>query len=292
VRWRDFIHSRRCVQLACLDCELNSFTSQVEVDMTEYIFEANTHDQELLRMRLIEQAVDEESIARLRSTDVRHGWHCLELGAGAGSIARWMAGAVGDQGRVVAIDRKATYLADLPSPPCEIVEGEFLDLPLDAEFDLAHCRYVMIHNRHSQSMLEKLNRLLRPGAFLVVEEPDFTSAQLLNRESDVSHLRVNKAICRMFEEMELDPAYGLSLPAKITAAGLTVVSVDARLHLNRGQDTMAHMMGHSTQALRDKYLATNEANAADIERYIESTNDPTFWSIYYSTVSVLATKDS
>jgi hypothetical protein len=257
----------------------------------EYIFEENRDDEELRRLHLIEQALDEASIARLQTTGVRQGWHCLELGAGAGSIARWMGEFVGDGGQVVAVDINTNHIQHLFGPPYEIVKGEFLDIALDGEFDLAHCRYVLIHNRQSESMLKKLCSLLKPGGFLVVEEPDFTSAKLLNKGGDPSQQRVNDAICRMFEQMQLDPAYGLSLPGKIAAEGLQVLRVDSRIHLNRGGDTMARMMGESTKALREKYVATGQADPADIEKYIENTNNDQFWAVYYSTVSVIAAKD-
>lgn len=258
--------------------------------MDQYIFEKNQDDQELQRLRLIEQALDEASIARLQQTSIRQGWRCLELGAGAGSIAQWMGEVASRQGEVVAIDIKTTYLQHLSSPPYRIVKGDFCEVPLDGEFDLAHCRYVLIHNRQSQSMLKKLCSLLKPGGFLVVEEPDFTSAKLLNRGGDASQQRVNDAICRMFEQMQLDPAYGLSLPGKIAAEGLQILRVDLQTHLNRGGDTMARMMGESTRALADKYVATGEATPADIEKYIDNASNPQFWAVYYSTVSVVAVR--
>jgi SAM-dependent methyltransferase len=260
--------------------------------MDQYIFEKNQDDQELARLRLIEHALDKATIARLQSTGVRPGWRCLELGAGAGSITQWMGEAVGRQGEVVAIDIKTSYLQHFSSPPYRIVKGDFRDIPLDGAFDLAHCRYVLIHNQQSQSMLKKLCSLLKPGGLLVVEEPDFTSAKLLNRDGDPSQQRVNDAICRMFEQLGLDPAYSLSLPAKIAAEGLTILRADAHMHLNRGGDTMARMMGESTRALREKYLATGEAGPTDIENYIRNANEPSFWSVYYSTVSVVAVQSS
>ena len=93
----------------------------------------------------------------------------------------------------------------------------------------------------------------------------------------------------MFEEMELNPAFGLALPKMVAAEGLEIVEVDSRIHLAHGGSLMARMMGTSTSALADKYVATGEASESDIDRCIEKTNDDQFWTVYYSTVSVIAT---
>jgi Methyltransferase domain len=258
--------------------------------MDEYIFQANRADQELRRLRLIERALDEESIDRLRNTGIRPRWHCLELGAGAGSIAHWMGGIVGDGGQVTAVDINTCHIQHLSGPPYMIVEGDFLDVALDGECDVAHCRYVLIHNRQGESMLKRLCALIKPGGFLVVEEPDFTSAKLLGRSGDLSQQRVNNAICRLFEDLLLDPAYGLTLPEQVAGAGLHVVRVDARIHLTCGGSPLARMMGESTRALADRYVATREATHADIEQYLGNAANDRFWAVYYSTVSVTATK--
>jgi hypothetical protein len=49
-------------------------------------------------------------------------------------------------------------------------------------------------------------------------------------------------------------------------------------------------MGYSTRALADRYIATGEASGADIDRYIQNSADPEFWSVYYSTETVIARK--
>jgi ubiquinone/menaquinone biosynthesis C-methylase UbiE len=41
---------------------------------------------------------------------VTDGWHCLEVGFGAGGVALWLAGQVGSTGRVVAVDIDPRFL--------------------------------------------------------------------------------------------------------------------------------------------------------------------------------------
>lgn len=163
-------------------------------------------------------------------------------------------------------------------------------MSLEGDFNLAHCRYVLVHNRRGDEMLQQLGNLLSPGGHLVAEEPDFTTARLLNAKGEGAQQRVNNAICRLFEEMQLDPGYGLTLPEKVAATGLRVVEVDSRIHLARGGSLMARMMATSTNALADKYIATGEATQADIDQYVLNANDDQHWAVYYATISVIATK--
>ena len=52
----------------------------------------------------LDEAFDPVSIGHLRRLGVGVGARCLEIGAGSGSIARWLAGVVGPAGHVLALD--------------------------------------------------------------------------------------------------------------------------------------------------------------------------------------------
>ena len=121
----------------------------------EYIFDDHEQDQELMRLRMIEELFDPATIAHLEQAGIRMGWGCLELGAGAGSIMKWMGSVVGASGSVVGVDKNANHLQNLSDPPFKVVEGDFLEVRLAHTFDLAHCRYVLIHNRNGDEMLPK-----------------------------------------------------------------------------------------------------------------------------------------
>lgn len=256
--------------------------------MNPYIFESNEEDQERARLLMIEAAFDTTTQAKLKKTGLGSGWHCLELGPGAGSIMKWMGEMVGPSGKVVGIDKITKHLQDLNRPPYEIVEGDILDCDFDGRFDLAHGRYVLIHNAKDADILKKIHGLLKPGRLALFEEPDFRSAQCLNAPGDLPSLRVNQAICRMFANRGLNPAYGLGLPDTLRAARFDVMEVDAALHLCPGGSAVARMMAASADALREKYMATGEAKEADLENYIANAANPDDWSVYYTTVSVIA----
>ena len=149
--------------------------------MNQYIFDNTSEEREFQRLQLVEAANDSTTIRLLEETGIQPGWQCLEVGAGAGSILRWMGSQVGPTGLAVGVDKKIAYLHKVDSPPVRIYQGSFLEVPLEPSFDLLHSRYVLIHNQEERTILEKMYTLLKPGGWALFEEPDFTSATLPER---------------------------------------------------------------------------------------------------------------
>ncbi len=256
--------------------------------MGHYIFETHSQDRELKRLKHIEEAFDDVSMALMKKTGIRPDDHCLEIGPGAGSLMKWMGEQVGTQGRVTGIDKNTKYIAHLNEAPYEVIEGDFSNHAPSGLFDHVHCRYVLIHNPEKKRMISKIRKALKPGAMLVLEEPDFTSAKLLNAPEDQARWRVNSAICKMFVDLGLHPGYGLTLPQKLEKEGFEVLEVCSNLHFASGMTPVAKVMGESASALRDQYIATGEVSSSDLDQYIKQTENLSVWSVYYSTISVLA----
>jgi SAM-dependent methyltransferase len=256
--------------------------------MNNYIFDDNQRDRELRRLRRIEAALDPQTHQLLCKTGVSTGWKCLEVGAGGGSILQWLGERVGVGGQAVGVDKKIEYLAQFQVPPFEVINGDVLEVNRAAAFDLIHVRYVLIHNRNSVEILAHLTRLLKPGGYLVLEEPDFEAAEWIDEEYGAAGQRVNRAIWAMFSGISLDPGFGKRLPPMASHSGLRVSHVEVRSHLEPGGGPVAMVMADSTEALRDKYTSTGEASSADVDRYIHGARDPKSWALYYSTVGVVA----
>ena len=90
------------------------------------------------RLSLLEEIFD--PLSRQRRALVQPGWRCLEVGAGRGSMAVWLAQQVGPSGHVVATDVDTTYLDRLHLPNLEVrrhnILDDSLDLPKPGTFDL------------------------------------------------------------------------------------------------------------------------------------------------------------
>src|SRR5437763_1143496 len=90
------------------------------------------------RLEILQALYDPGS--RARRSMVQPGWRCLEMGAGRGSVAAWLAEQVGSSGEVVATDVDTRYLERLDVPNLRVVRHDILADPLDelepGSFDL------------------------------------------------------------------------------------------------------------------------------------------------------------
>src|SRR5215475_6958128 len=113
--------------------------------MSSYAFD-NSWYRARQRLALLEQCLDAGTCRRISALGLADGWQCLEVGAGAGSVARWLCSQVGAAGRVVAIDIDTSFLDTLDEPNLEVRRHNLVSdtLPPDS-FDLIHARMVLMH---------------------------------------------------------------------------------------------------------------------------------------------------
>jgi ubiquinone/menaquinone biosynthesis C-methylase UbiE len=256
---------------------------------TDYVFHATEEPHELERLQMLERIFDPGTQRRMLATGLTTGWHCLEVGAGAGSIVRWLEQRVGPSGKVVALDSNPRFLRNSGSSTIEILQGDICDLDLPpALFDLVHARYVMIHIADYRQAFERMLRCVKPGGWVVIEEPDFEGARVVtgSDEARAAFEHVNNAIERMFTSIGMDYAVGAKLPALFQQHHLSQVTVEHEGHLSAGGGLVPQLMKRSAEQLRAKYVATGMVAESDIDLYCRLADDPDSWAIYYATVAV------
>ena len=92
----------------------------------EYAYD-NARAAQGARLRTLEAIFDAGTIAELEARGVGGGWRCLEVGAGGGSIALWLADRVAPEGAVLATDLDTTVLAGLSRPELEVRVHDLLE---------------------------------------------------------------------------------------------------------------------------------------------------------------------
>ena len=87
---------------------------------------------------------DEVTCHHLDRFGIGTGWHCLEVGAGGGSIERFMSMRVGPRGHVLATDINTDWIAGSLSADVELRRHDIgTDPLLEAAFDVVHARAVL-----------------------------------------------------------------------------------------------------------------------------------------------------
>jgi SAM-dependent methyltransferase len=251
--------------------------------MNSYAF-ANVRTLQRERLHTLETLLDPGTVRHLRALGVDRDWRCLEVGAGGGSIAAWLADHAGS---VLATDLDTTVLSALERPNLEVKAHDVLtdELP-DAEFDLIHLRLVLAWLGDARPALRRLTRALKPGGRLIAEEMDFASVvpdpHMASEDADTFRRVAVAHNAILATRHEFDPYYGRRVAGDLAEAGLTEIACDAWAEMWRGGEAGGAIWRLTLVQLRDEIVADGLATAADVDRVIALSDDPSF-----STVSPL-----
>jgi len=232
------------------------------------------------RLGLLEQLYDPAS--RRRRALVQPGWRCLEIGAGRGSMARWLAEQVGPSGHVVATDIDTRYLQRLGVPNLEVLEHNILRDPLEVlgpgSFDLVCSRLMLFHLKGRQeAAIRQMVRCLRPGGWLVDEDADWGTAAPV----DPAHPRYD-GYRRVWRDGEwwtdrgYDKAFGQKLPALFERCGLQDIRHEAATEVVRGGSPWARWWIPTLEVINE-LGGGDESSRRELEAITTALADPTVW---------------
>jgi SAM-dependent methyltransferase len=219
-----------------------------------YVFD-NENPHAVEQHRCLSAMLDPITTARLAETGVADGWHCLEVGAGGGSVARWLADRVAPTGSVLATDIKPNHIPGAPGLTAAVHDIVRDPLP-DNAFHLIHARLVLLHLPERIAVLSRLVRALRPGGWLQLDEFDIGYEQGLMadgraRDHYAAFLTAKSAV---MAAAGADGHWGRRVPAAMAAAGLVDIDVDVRVQTLRSDSPGAGLLRHHTLHLRDKFV--------------------------------------
>lgn len=256
----------------------------------EYVFQNTEDKNELERLQAIESIFDPTTQRRMLLGGLKEGARCLEVGAGAGSIMRWLADQVGRSGHVTAVDINTRFLDKHPAN-VGVIKGDARSVVFEpGSFDLIHARYVLVHIPEPKLVLDSLWKALKPGGALVIEEPDFSAHRGLSGAEVPSFNNVHQAILHMYTAKGVDPALGVQLPTLFQRLGAKNLIIENDAPISRGGSAIAKMMNLSAIQLKDKYLATGKVTPLDLDAYGRFTQNPESWAIYYATIGAIGHK--
>src|SRR5262249_27436747 len=132
---------------------------------------------ERVRLAGLEGALEPGLRDHLTRLGVGPGKRCLEIGAGGGSVAFWLAQRVAPRGRVVATDLETDFLEAEAKryPTLEVLRHDITAEDPPTGFDLVHARWLVEWLPDKLLALRRMVSALRPGGVLLIEEPDFVT---------------------------------------------------------------------------------------------------------------------
>jgi SAM-dependent methyltransferase len=215
---------------------------------------------------------DPVTIRHLDMLGVGEGWRCLDVGAGGGSIARWLGDRVGTSGRVLATDIDTRWLATRANGPNVDVQQHNIVLdPLpEAAFDLVHERLVLVHLPERRAVLRRLASAMRPGGRLLVEAFDATlTVDYIDPQSDDEALgnRIMTAVRGLLSKRGADVDLGHKLPGLLREAGLEDVGADAYQAIALGEPTRRLHRANVTR-VAEQLVEQEIVTRLEVDRYL------------------------
>jgi len=226
------------------------------------------------RLAILESLYDPGSTARLAALGVDAGWRCLELGAGGGSITRWLCDRVGPTGSVTAVDLEPRFLEADPRPNIEIHRRDIVadGVPGDG-YDLIHTRALLMHLPNPERLIAHMASRLRPGGVLLVEEGDFYPFSALQPSL---YAEVWDQSARVAAKGGGDFYWARHLPEALDAAGLLEVSAIGEVQMFRGGDPWAELIG-MTWEQHTPLMVANGYDGELVAAAIAELTDPARW---------------
>ncbi|CAI8893002.1 class I SAM-dependent methyltransferase [Pseudomonas soli] len=167
-----------------------------------------------------------------RYAHIKEGMTVLDVGCGTGNMSLWMAEKVGPAGQVVGIDASAEQIAvsNARAKSMGLKNIRFLQLDfsqihtLGIQFDLAYCRFILIHLTQPLDAIKLMASVTRPGGVVVCEEP-ITDMHACSPEHPAFD-QANQLTIALGRKKGVDYNLGARLSELFTAAQLEALQFD------------------------------------------------------------------
>ena len=249
---------------------------------TRYFGASQSATSERRRLELLEARYDPLTFRRLDALGPALDWSCLEVGAGAGSVARFLAERVGRGGRVIATDLDPRFLARADRLPgnVEVRRHDILTDPLEeAAFDLVHCRALLCHLDEPVVALTRMVSALRPGGWLLVEDADYITLEAACPDHPLTSTW-NRTAEKIRQAVSIvgvvDAHMGRRLPDLLAKLGLDRRGHEGTVRIHRGASPAAEFLQHSLNAGRERLESAAVLDDRELDAMLAALGDPSF----------------
>jgi SAM-dependent methyltransferase len=246
----------------------------------QYFGRSTEFEAERRRLSILERLFDSVTRDALTRLGVGEGWRCCEIGAGGGTITRWLAQAVGPTGRVVAVDLDTRFLTAIDQANVEVIKADILsDTSIGHSFDLVFTRFVLLHLSDPARAIRRMAELVRPSGWvcaidgdlcnLCAVDPGHRSARLFDQ------IRQKEQVYE-FDTYGINSRMGRSLPELFEEAGLVEVDNSAWTSVVRGGSLQAEFWYRTLEISGPRMVAAGVLSQQEHEADLSTHADPTF----------------
>jgi SAM-dependent methyltransferase len=246
----------------------------------QYAFGETEDGVESERLALLATLYDSASHRVLREARPLDGARVLEVGAGNGGVAMWLADQVGPSGHVLATDVDLRFMREVSHPQMEVREHDIVTDPLDEQFDLIHGRLVLLHLfDRAEAVLAKLFDRLSPGGCMVFEEADYATGFPVDSDHPraASWVELDAAIADGARALGVaDSQFGRRLPGLLRSCGLVDVRSTATYDFSSSGSDYRRFDELTWISARAAIEYIPGVTAEQIDAAIDAAQDPTF----------------
>jgi SAM-dependent methyltransferase len=270
--WEDSVYNE--FQVSNVRCSARKATQ-----MSSYLLD-NAWERQRQRLAGLEAWFDPGTIRYLTALGVTAGWHCLEVGGGGGSIARWLSQQVGPTGNVVATDLDTRFLTALDKPNLDVRQHDITRDPLpEHAFELVHARFVLEHLADRAAALRSMVATLARGGWLLIEETDSASwlpVPEASTEAAVLFTRWTHAFITLCQSTGVDPYAGRRGAGELRALGLSAVDAEGRVYIVRGGTPPAEVWRLTAEQVGPRIIASGYLSEDEMAQVLALLADPSF----------------
>lgn len=238
-------------------------------------------DEDLKRLLAISDAMADTTRVALLRSGIGSGWNVIECGCGPVGALTVLSALVGESGRVTGVDlnpdavrRAQSVAAELGLGNVRAVAGDAEDLDaaaLGGPFDLAFTRLFLVHQPDAARMLRQIATALRPGGWIIAQEPLYDPAPVSRPHHDslapAWHLMLD-----LIRGISGSPGGAEPLPRLAADAGLEVVRVDGSFGVGDAPGYFPLFAG-TLDAMRERGIAAGLVTAAEIDALTGPLNE-------------------
>ncbi len=230
---------------------------------------------EINRLRIQSEALKFDAKTMLDKIGVAKGWHCLDLGCGAGGIMDLLSTSVCNIGYVVGLDSNPKLLnaakewtTTLGLKNTEFIRGDAYATRLpDESFDLVHIRFLLGTAGEPERLVKEAKRLTRKGGVIAIQEPD--SSMLGCFPLHPAFDRLKQLLIKGFAVVGADLKLGRKAYHLISAEGLADVTYRPFILGFHNSDPMADYLPQTIESIRTTLISRRIASGEEIDRLID-----------------------